>query len=31
MRIFKDRLFNKWACKEGVTDKVLRVAVAEME
>ena len=31
MRIFKDRLFNKWAYKEGVTDKVLRVAVTEME
>ncbi|MDO9177687.1 MAG: type II toxin-antitoxin system RelE/ParE family toxin [Agitococcus sp.] len=31
MRIFKDRLFNKWADKEGVTDKVLRVAVTEME
>ena len=31
MRIFKDRLFNKWADKEGITDKLLRVAVVEME
>ena len=31
MRIFKDRQFNKWASKEGITDKLLRVAVAEME
>ena len=31
MRIFKDRQFNKWAYKEGITDKLLRVAVAEME
>ena len=31
MRIFKDRQFNKWASKEGITDKMLRVAVAEME
>lgn len=31
MRIFKDRLFDKWAYKEGITDKVLCVAVAEME
>lgn len=31
MRIFKNKLFDKWADKEGITDKMLRVAVAEME
>ncbi|MCB1657242.1 MAG: type II toxin-antitoxin system RelE/ParE family toxin [Pseudomonadales bacterium] len=31
MRIFKNKLFDKWAHKEGITDKMLRVAVAEME
>ena len=30
MRLFTTRLFDKWAAKEGVTDAVLRVAVAEM-
>ena len=31
MRIFKNKLFDKWAHKEGITDKMLRVDVAEME
>lgn len=31
MRIFKNKLFDKWACKEGITDNILRVAVTEME
>ena len=31
MRILKNKLFDKWAYKEGITDKMLRVAVAEME
>ena len=31
MRIFKTRQFDKWAVKEGLSDSVLRVAVAEME
>ncbi len=31
MRIFKNKLFDKWTHKEGITDKMLRVAVAEME
>lgn len=30
MRIFKDRLFDKWANK-GITDKMLCAAVVEME
>ncbi len=28
---FKTRVFARWARKEGVTDRALRVAVAEME
>ena len=31
MRIFKNKLFDKWTHKEGITDQMLRVAVAEME
>ncbi len=31
MRIFKIRLFDRWASKEGVSDKVLMNAVQEME
>ena len=31
MRIFKTRWFTKWAGKEGLTDKVLSAAIAEME
>ena len=30
MRIFKNRVFNRWATKEGVSDQALRVAVADM-
>ena len=31
MRIFKSRIFSKWAAKEGLDDDALIVAVAEME
>ena len=31
MRIFKIKEFSKWAAQEGLTDNVLRQAVAEME
>jgi len=31
MRIFKNKVFNKWAEKEGLSDDTLRVAVDEME
>lgn len=31
MRIFKNKAFNKWAAKEGLTDDALRVAVREIE
>ena len=30
MRILKNKAFNKWAAKEGVSDQVLKDAVAEM-
>jgi len=31
MRILKNKAFNKWAAKEGVSDQFLKDAVAEME
>lgn len=31
MRIFKNKTFNKWAAKEGLSDCILRAAVEEME
>jgi hypothetical protein len=31
MRILKNKAFNKWAAKEGVSDQALIDAVAEME
>lgn len=31
MRIFKSKWFNKWAEKEGLTDKTLTEAITEME
>lgn len=31
MRILKSKWFNKWAEKEGLTDKALTEAIAEME
>lgn len=31
MRIFKNKVFNKWAVKEGLSDDTLRAAVDEME
>jgi len=31
MRIFNNKVFNKWAEKEGLSDDTLRVAVDEME
>lgn len=31
MQIYKNKAFNKWATKEGLTDAVLQAAVAEME
>jgi hypothetical protein len=31
MRIFKSKWFNKWAEKEGLTDKALTEAISEME
>ena len=31
MRIFKSKWFNKWAEKEGLTDKALTEAITEME
>lgn len=31
MRIFKNRLFNRWAAKEGLDDAALRAAVKEIE
>jgi len=31
MRIFKSKWFNKWAEKEGLTDKTLIGAITEME
>lgn len=30
MRIFKNKVFNKWAAKEGLDDNALRSAVDEM-
>ncbi len=30
MRIFKNKAFNKWAAKEGLTDEALRAAVVEI-
>lgn len=31
MRIYKTRQFDKWASKEGLTDALLKAAVAEIE
>ena len=31
MRIFKNKVFGKWAAKEGLGDEALRTAVDEME
>lgn len=31
MRVFKNKAFAKWAYKEGLSDKTLLIAVAEME
>jgi hypothetical protein len=31
MRIYKTKLFNRWADKEGLTDQALKDAVDEME
>jgi len=31
IRIFKLKLFNKWAKKEGLTNKSLKIAIEEME
>ena len=31
MRIFKNKAFNKWAGKEGLTDAALQAAVTEIE
>lgn len=31
MRIFKTRLFNRWAAEEGLTDRVLADVINEME
>ena len=31
MRIFKTRLFSRWAEKEGLTDEALHTAVGELE
>ena len=31
MRILKNKAFNKWAEKEGLSDDALRTAVDEME
>jgi len=31
MRIFKNKVFTKWAAKEGLSDDALRAAVAEIE
>ena len=31
MRVFKSKAFAKWAHKEGLSDKILLVAVEEME
>lgn len=31
MRIFKSKWFNKWAEKEGLTDKALQEAIKEMD
>jgi hypothetical protein len=31
MRIFKNKMFNKWAAKEGLSDDILWAAVDEME
>ncbi len=31
MRIFKTKPFSKWAAKEGLNDKALQMAVAEIE
>jgi hypothetical protein len=31
MRIFKNKAFNKWAKKEGLSDDALRTAVGEIE
>ncbi len=31
MRVFKNKWFQKWATKEGLSDEALQVAVEEME
>ena len=31
MRVFKNKWFQKWATKEGLSDEVLMAAVEEME
>jgi len=31
MRIFKNKAFNKWSAKEGISDEALRMAVVEIE
>ena len=31
MRIFKNKVFNKWAAKEGLSDDALRAAIEEIE
>jgi hypothetical protein len=31
MRVFKNKWFQKWATKEGLSDETLQVAVEEME
>ena len=31
MRIFKNRMFTRWAAKEGLNDEILQIAVREIE
>ncbi|MEN8205984.1 MAG: type II toxin-antitoxin system RelE/ParE family toxin [Pseudomonadota bacterium] len=31
MRVFKNKWFQKWAAKEGLSDEALQTAVEEME
>ncbi len=31
MRVLKNKAFNKWAAKEGISDSALKTAVEEME
>lgn len=31
MRVFKNKVFNKWAAQEGLTDALLLAAIAEIE